>query len=38
VRHLERAGFVVMNLQSAIHSARGRIEGSARPAVLRVRS
>jgi hypothetical protein len=38
VRHLERAGFVVMNLQPATFGAGTNFEGSARPAVARVRS
>jgi hypothetical protein len=35
VRHLERAGFVVMNLQSATFRAGTDFEGSARPVVVR---
>ena len=38
VRHLQRAGFVVMNLQSTTFDAGTHFEGSARPAVIRVRS
>jgi hypothetical protein len=38
VRHLDRAGFVVMNLQSTTFDAGTHFEGSARPAVITVRS
>jgi hypothetical protein len=38
VRHLDRAGFVVMNFQSTTFGAGRDSEGSARPAVIRVGS
>jgi hypothetical protein len=38
VRHLDRAGFVVMNFQSTTFGAGRDCEGSARPTVITVRS